>query len=213
MNNQYNNILISQMCEPLTEELNLELLPQVVAGNVAAREQMITGNMALVLRKVEAFIHCFPTIVYLRDDLISAGFMGLTKAVNAVAARVKIENVFNYILTAIDHELGKLIDVEHTIRIPGKSRRAAKASDKPLIPPTCVNILPERFVHGKYETELEFRDLLDSCCCNEDERTFLRMREEGYTPAEIAEVVGKSIGYIYYRSKRLAARIDEALRK
>jgi len=213
MNNQYNNILISQMCEPLTEELNLELLPQVMVGNAAAREQMITGNMALVLRKVEAFIRCFPTVVYLRDDLISAGFMGLTKAVNAIAARVKIENVFNYILTAIDHELGKLINIEYTIRIPGKSRRAAKASGKRLVPPACVNILPERFARGKYETELEFRDLLDSCCCNEDERIFLRMREEGYTYAEIANVVGKSIGYIYDKSKRLAARIDEALRE
>ena len=47
---------------------------------------MIVGNMSLAISKAESFIRCFPEVAHLRDDLISAAFIGLTKAVNKIAA-------------------------------------------------------------------------------------------------------------------------------
>ena len=42
--------------------------------------------MPLAVAKVESLIRCFPGIAHLRDDLTSAAFIGLVKAVNKMAA-------------------------------------------------------------------------------------------------------------------------------
>ena len=54
------------------------------------------------------------------------------------------------------------------------------------------NVIPERFEVPSYEKELEMRDLIDSCCTCEEERTFVAMREAGHTLAEIAVAIDKS---------------------
>ena len=73
------------MSEPLDAEKNAALYQRVAAGDAAAREEMIVGNMPLAVAKVESFIRCFPEVAHLRDDLTSAAFIGLVKAVNKMA--------------------------------------------------------------------------------------------------------------------------------
>ena len=46
---------------------------------------MIEGNMAAIVFHVDNYLHYFPQYSFLRDDLTSAGFMGLVKAVNSMA--------------------------------------------------------------------------------------------------------------------------------
>ena len=60
MSNQYNHLLVSQMNEPLDAEKNAELYRRVAAGDAAAREEMIVGNMPLAIANVEKFIHRVP---------------------------------------------------------------------------------------------------------------------------------------------------------
>ena len=56
---------------------NNELYPAVVAGDAAAREAMILNNLGLVATKANALICQVPGVAYLRDDLVSAGNIGL----------------------------------------------------------------------------------------------------------------------------------------
>ena len=211
MNNQYNALLVSQMTEPLTLERNAALYPLVQAGDVEAREAMITGNMPLVIAKVESFIRAFPNVKHLRDDLTSAGFLGLTGAVNALAAGLQANNPTFYLAKSIVTEIGKALEDETPIRVPYTSRRRAQEADEPLVPPIVQNVIPERFEVPSYEKELEMRDLIESCCTCNEERTFVAMREAGHTLVEIAAAIGKSRMFTQRIGKQLEARVQQKL--
>ena len=215
MSNQYNDLLISQMSEPLDAERNLALFRRVVAGDSAAREEMIVGNMPLAVAKVESFIRCFPGAAHLRDDLTSAAFIGLTKAVNQMAEGTALKYEGNWNPTDcigawINRELGELIEIEGIVP-PHTSKFRARAQGEELTVPTVVNVIPERFQVPSYQEELETRDLIESCCTCDEERTFVAMREAGYTLDEIAAAVGMSRTTMYRMARELEARVQRKL--
>ena len=215
MSNQYNDLLISQMSEPLDAERNLALFGRVVAGDSAAREEMIVGNMPLAVAKVESFIRCFPGAAHLRDDLTSAAFIGLTKAVNQMAEGTALKYEGNWNPTDcigawINRELGELIEIEGIVP-PHTSKFRARAQGEELTVPTVVNVIPERFQVPSYQEELETRDLIESCCTCDEERTFVAMREAGYTLDEIAAAVGMSRTTMYRMARELEARVQRKL--
>ena len=165
MSNQYNDALIADMHratngEALDAEKNAALFARVVAGDAAAREEMIVGNMPLAVAKVESFIRCFPEIAHLRDDLTSAAFTGLVKAVNQMAQGCRIKQPANWnptdcMGTWINRELGRLTEGETCIRVPHTSKDRARTEGEELMPPVVVNVIPERFEVPSYEKELE----------------------------------------------------------
>jgi len=215
VSNQYNDLLISQMSEPLDAERNLALFRRVVTGDSAAREEMIVGNMPLAVAKVESFIRCFPGAAHLRDDLTSAAFIGLTKAVNQMAEGTALKYEGNWNPTDcigawINRELGELIEIEGIVP-PHTSKFRARAQGEELTVPTVVNVIPERFQVPSYQEELETRDLIESCCTCDEERTFVAMREAGYTLDEIAAAVGMSRTTMYRMARELEARVQRKL--
>ena len=217
MSKQYNDLLVSQMSEPLDAEKNAELYLKVAAGDSKAREEMIAGNMPLAIRNVERFIRLFPQVAHLRDDLTSAAFLGLVKAVNGMARGCKIKDVKKwdaacYMGTWINRELGRLIEDETPIRVPHTSKDRANAQGQELPLPVVQYEIPERFEVPSYETELEMRDLIESCCACEKERTFVAMKEAGHTFAEIAEALGMPQPCSAYRlGKAIEARVMRKL--
>ena len=52
------------------------------------------------------------------------------------------------------------------------------------------------------------RDLLESCCESDDDRTILRMREEGYSDREIAGTIGLKHTTTYLMRKELEKRFN-----
>ena len=219
MSNQYNNELVAEMArlgKPFCSEDNSRLYPLVAAGDSAARQQMIEGNMSLAVAKVESFIRCFPNVAHLRDDLTSAAFIGLTKAVNKMAegTDVKYEGNWNptdFIGTWINCELGEAVEAENPVRLPRRSRCRARANGQELKAPIVQNDIPDRFEVPSYEKELEMRDLVDSCCICDEERTFVAMREAGHTLVEIAAAIGKSRMFTQRMCKHLDAKVHRKL--
>jgi hypothetical protein len=200
------------MTEPLTMEKNAALYPRVQAGDAVAREEMITGNMPLVIAKVESLIRSFPNVEYLRDDLTSAGLLGLTSAVNAIADGFQAKNPTFYLAKAIVTEIGKALEDETPIRIPYTSRRRAETTDTPLVPPVVQNIIPERFEAPSYEKELEMRDVIDACCVRKEERTFVAMKEAGHTLTEIAAAMNMPLTSTHRLAKRLEAHVQRKIK-
>jgi len=191
------------MATHLTSQENASLLTQTMSGDTVARDTMITGNMALVLFKVDAFIDGRPALEYLRDDLTSVGFVGLVRAINAVADGARVENLYNYVLTAIAHELQGLVDLEHSIPVPRSTRRAARARGIILSPPVCVNTLSAQLL-SVADSDYEMRDLLDAGCESHEDREVIRMREEGYTYSDIAAQIQVSRPTVHRMLRRLA---------
>ena len=219
MSNQYNHELVTEMarlCKPFGSEDNDRLYPLVAAGDPDARQQMIEGNMSLAVVKVEGFIRCFPEIAHLRDDLTSAAFIGLVKAVNKMAAgrgpRKKDSSApADFIGMWINRELGRLIEDETPIHVPHESDRLAKQKDEPIDPPVVCNVIPERFGVPSYEEEMETRDLIQSCCTCDEERTFVAMREAEHTLNKIAAAIGMSRTTMYRMARELGARVQRKL--
>ncbi len=223
MSRQYNNALMADLHgatnnETLDAERNLALFERLKAGDAAAREEMIVGNIPLAVAKVEGFIRCFPDTSYLRDDLTSAAMVGLTKAVNKMAAgkgpRKRAPSApVDFIGMWINRELGRLVEDETTIRVPHTSKARARSEGQGVTPPTIVNDVPERWAVFSYQKDLEIRDLIEACCTTEVERRFVAMRRARHTLAAIADALGVPTHTISNLQRRLKGRIRKRLEK
>ena len=216
----YDHGLTNKITLSSDHERNERLYPRVMAGDEKAREEMIEGNMPLVVLRVNSFVQRNPQLAHLRDDLHSAGFTGLVQAVNKMAESSDIANPNSYISVAISREIAKLAEKE-AVHI-GIELMELPANDPPADADSadCVREashgVPESIVDGNQSatTELiELRDLLQSCCESEEERTLLRMREEGHSDRDIAEVIGQTLWATHTLRKRLEERFNQKCRE
>lgn len=208
MNKQYNSDLVSEMArlgKPFCDEDNTRLYPLVAAGDADARREMIEGNMSLVVAKVDKFLAELPHLVHLRDDLTSAGFIGLVEAISNMQRR-KVRNPTSYVSIAINRSFRQLLKSESPIHVPPESRRLAKAEGKEIEVPTVSNKAhdPCRLPLAPQVQEVEARNLLDSCCKDRMERRILRLRERGGTCKQIGERVGRH----YVAVNRILNRVE-----
>jgi len=217
MSRQYNNALMADLHgatnnETLDAERNLALFERLKAGDAAAREEMIVGNIPLAVAKVDGFIRCFPDTSYLRDDLTSAAMVGLTKAVNKMAAgkgprRLSPSSPVDFMGMWINRELRRLEEDETPIRVPHESQRLARQTEEPIVAPAVSHMTPERFETPTHQKQLEDRDLMESCCACDDERTWLAMRLAGHTNAAIARAIDRPDESTRRLGKRVESRI------
>ncbi len=221
MSNQYNDMLMADIQrvtkgETLDKKKNLALFQRVAAGDATAREEMIAGNMPLAISNVESFVASFPGIEYLRDDLTSAAFVGLTKAVNKMAAGKGPRSTapsapVEFMGMWINRELRQVIESASLVQQPPRSRYRARAQGAEVVPPTVENVVPERFEVPSYQKQLEDRDLIESCCTCDEERIIVAMQMSGYTLMEIASAINKTRMTAQRMQKKLYARIRHKL--
>ena len=219
MSKQYNSQLVTDMarlCKPFCSDDNNRLYPLIAAGDADARQEMIEGNMSLAVAKVESFIRCYPNTAHLRDDLTSAAFIGLTKAVNQMVAGCQIKKPNSWTPTDcigawINRELIELVEFDATIRLPPRSKFRAQAEGQELKAPFVQHDIPERFEIPSYQKQLEDRDLLESCCTCDEERTLLALLLAGHSNADIGKAINKSEESARQLRKRLETRIRRKL--
>jgi len=216
VSNRYNGELIADLYgldEPLDMAGNRDLFPLVASGDETARRRMIEGNLTLVIAQVDSFLGNVPHLDFLRDDLTSAGFLGLVKAVNTIA-RGKVHRndgfIVGYLMVWIGREIEVAISREAAIYVPLKSQHAARAKGKEIEVPAVTHEIPEtRRINQNNTEEVDARDLLDSCCTCEEDRIIAAMRAEKHTYAAIATAIGKTFTSGYMMAKALEARIQE----
>ena len=73
---------IEDRSEPFATKENDAAYQRLVSGDESARNELIEGNMALVIHRVDAYLHRAPQMAYYRDDMISAGIVGLCEVVD-----------------------------------------------------------------------------------------------------------------------------------
>jgi DNA-directed RNA polymerase specialized sigma24 family protein len=213
----YDCDLTSKIPKALDREQNERLYARVMAGDDKAREEMIEGNMPLVIAKVDAYVGCYPQAAYLRDDLHSAGFLALVKAVNTMAEHDQPSNVnpTGYISVAITHEITRATEKESAMgltNVPESEEGPVSNRDVPEVGhdiPDSTTDVNESAVQGLFE----LRDMLESCCESDKERTLVRMREEGYSDREIAETLGLPHITTFRLRKELEERFNQKCRE
>lgn len=129
---------------PLTDEENEALYHRIRTGDTAAISEMIERNMPGVISRVGEFLRLYPRFSYLRDDLVSEGFMALTKTVNRFTVIEAEKHPSGRIVFEIDRALGSYSDTEVGSGMMSERsvRRHRKHQDIPGRLPFDVNSPP-----------------------------------------------------------------------
>ena len=181
--------------EPFTMEQNDEVYKRLVKGDKKARDEMIEGNVALVVYRVEAYLRSAPQMTYYRDDMISAGLLGLCGAVDRMRKKGPVKNPkpTGCIAKAIDRHVSHAVDESNTIVVPNRVQQLARAEGEPITPP---RIVPDKALIGLSESSsrdrketLELTEDVLACCRNDVERRVVSMRVDGHTDAEIEKAL------------------------
>ena len=173
---KYNHELVNDMkrvCKKHAKEDNDALYPLVAAGDEDARAAMITNNMPLVIKIVDDYLGLHPDFEYLRDDLTSAGFFGLSEGVeDTLNPRFQSLDVTSYLSKAIRHKMFR--SAKHS---PYESSDVDLS--KRTLSTRCDSI--ER---------IEAQEVIESICESTLDKQLLALRREGYTFKEMSIITG-----------------------
>ncbi len=201
--------------EPLSMENNDALYLRLIAGDEKAGDEMIEGNLALVVYRVDAYLRAAPQMAYYRDDLISAGLHGLCQVVERMKKKTPGANPkpTGWITKAIDLGISNHADEANTITVPRRTQTRARKAGTPIRPPrtvsdkALVSQIDSSFHEEIAATELQEEIL--ACCQTEPERRIVTMRVEGYTDAEIGKALNCSAHCISSKRAKIQARFIE----
>lgn len=193
-------------------ETNAAIYARLKSGDANARDELIENNIAFVHSKANLFLRERPYLLYLRDDLVSEGLIELTNAVDTMQANGVSDatNPTAYIGVALRAAFSRCADNEQSLA-PDRSQRRARQNGTMLDAPRHVPMPEQRMPDdadgesidsGKtqmsrtepaapdYTAVFELREVIESCCETANEKTIIRLREEGYTDREIGDAVG-----------------------
>ena len=205
----FNHPFVADYKEVDYGEEAVELAEQVRLGNKEARERMILGYTKLAMHKVDSWLAVFPTLAYLSDDMVSEGFLAITRAVNKIAEGDLPEknNPTGYISVAIHNGLSNFVMGEATIRVPRSVESDQRASVSARV---FVGLESEMGASMVHERLFEIKDVLDSICQTEYDTTIMELRSHGYTDAEVAEQLELPPTTVYMLRRELYERFLEA---
>ena len=121
---QYNKVEISGVntskLKLLTEDEKTELLKKTRAGDKAAREELIEGNLRLVLSVIQKFMNRGAQ----PDDLFQVGVVGLIKAIDNFDLSLDVR-FSTYAVPMISGELRRYLRDNNSIRVSRSTRDLA----------------------------------------------------------------------------------------
>ena len=201
--------------EPFTTAENDAVYQRLVSGDESARNELIEGNMALVIHRVDAYLHRAPQMAYYRDDMISAGIVGLCEVVDRMQKKgpVTSPKPTGWITKGIDCCISRLADESNTIVVPKMTQARARSEGKPIRPPRTVS---DKALVYRDDSEIsgnaaatELQEEILACCEDDTDRQIVRMRSDGHTDAEIAASLGLSAMTISRRRRVVFERFNK----
>ena len=200
---------------PLSAEEEAAAIQRIEAGDPAAREQLITHNLRLVVYIARKFESSGVGI----EDLISIGTIGLIKAINTFCPSRNIK-LATYSSRCIENEILMYLR-------KNSQTRSEMSIDEPLNVDWDGNELllsdilgsdPD-LVNRDIEQEAE-RDLLLECVARLSEREQLIMQlrfgingQQEHTQKEVADLLGISQSYISRLEKKIIKRLKKDIER
>lgn len=121
---QYNKVEISGVntakLKVLSEDKKIELLKKMKNGDKSAREELIQGNLRLVLSVIQKFM----TRGAPADDLFQVGVVGLIKAIDNFDVSLDVK-FSTYAVPMISGELRRFLRDDNAIRVSRSTRDLA----------------------------------------------------------------------------------------
>ena len=156
---------------PSCRKENRSLFDSIIAGNKAA-QRLVEGNMGYVVTKVECFLDEHPDFRYFKDDLISEGFLVLTRIADTL--KEVAEDEFapqGLISTALQYAFVRMTEKEREVPLSDVIADNLGYDDTPA-------------------TDMKL-DIF-ACCQNITETRIVQLRCEGLMDSHIATLLGMS---------------------
>lgn len=198
---------------PLTPEEEKQLLARMMAGDAAARDELITHNLRLVVYLAKKY----ESSGVPQEDMISIGTIGLIKAVNTFTPERNIK-LATYASRCIGNEILMYLR-------KSSNRRQDASIDEPLNTDSDGNELllmdvltsDQAQVGEELERNVERSALLAAVqALNPRERQIMELRfglRDGveHTQKEVADSIGISQSYISRLEKRIIKRLRQQI--
>jgi len=177
---------------------NNTTLTKVANGDEIARQEIIRNNMVFVIYQVDTYIKSLPNITYLRDDLTSAGFLGVCKAIANVVRGADVIHVASYLNYWIRREILLILREESPHLTPDEEGPCIANADMEQISKDDANY-----------SLVDLRDMIYACCETETDRTLVGLREsQGLNCTEIAQHLNMPKRTAYYKLRGIEERFD-----
>jgi DNA-directed RNA polymerase specialized sigma24 family protein len=169
-----------------TAKENEDLFRQITTGK-KARQRFAEGNMAYVVTKVNSFINEHPELEYLREELISEGYLTLVQLANQLEE--VNDNDFHpqaLMWRALQNRFTDMV-------------RAEKGE---------VELCEDLTVTGRHDAVDLQVDILH-LCRDDTDRQIVKLRLQGYTDQEIADLLNLGRVTVTTRRSKLFKRYRE----
>ncbi len=103
---------INHTTKPPTDAENTAMYQRIKSGDASAIPEMIERNMPGVMSRVGTFLQAFPRFSHLQEDLVSEGFLALTKTVQDFVNVTVEKHPSGRVVFEIDRALGNYVDSE-----------------------------------------------------------------------------------------------------
>jgi RNA polymerase sigma factor (sigma-70 family) len=175
------------------------------------RETLIETHIELVHSVVRGYLRKHPNLGYLKDDLLSAGQIGLVEAVDLIETS-KPENIKGFLTIAIRRAVKDAVVNEDSIKVPMRTRSRLRKQGKEG---RVVNRVHQMDMIARNDPSLELVDVMDAinaACKTQFEREVVKLRYEGNTMDEIARLyecaeshICRTLQAIYKRYKEITS--------
>jgi len=174
------------------------------------RDTLIEQHIDLVHSVVRGYLRQHPTLGYLKDDLLSAGQIGLCEAVDLIET-TNPNNVKGFLTIAIRRAVKEAVINEDSIKVPTRTRSRMRSQGKEIEVVNRVNQLDMIARNDPGLEMVEVMDAIDAACQSEFDKQVVKMRIEGYTEEEIGDKLGCDKSTVCRALKTIYKRYKEVI--
>lgn len=191
------------------EEQRLRILTQRLrSGQETAeeRQEIAKGHIRLAIQIAGRYVSVAPTK---SDDLVSCGLFGIAYAINKAQEKLVDDEITPWIVACIHRFCHRFLTTDQIVRVPPTTYADWKKRGMPLPEKISTHLLDENKIPGCNSGHLyDIKEMLELSAKDEEDRTIIRMRSEGYRDREIAERLKMSVSYICAKRSKIEQRFD-----
>lgn len=183
---------------PLLPSEVLILKSKVIAGDTAAREELIMTHMRVAFSIAGKYAKHGAS----SDDMTSAALEGVVSAVDKIAEGVlEHDNVTGYICSYVHRYCTNFIDHNSVVYVPRSQKNKPIVQSLPDVPDSeCFDMVV-------------FDDLIEKITKSELDAKVIEFRRQGYTNQETADKIGVSCATVIRTRQSLLKRYRSLTRE
>lgn len=175
---------------PNEEELK-DIVDRVSAGDNSAKDQLIQHFLLIAKRSSGMILTVYPGGISEIEDIVSEAILIVVEIVERIRKGTLIysEKLLNYVAVLVIQGVNEMLFESRVIPVPRTTqRRNWRQGKEPLINFSMEEM--DTIPSSTGDTDFEGREALNAVICSPVERQIVKLREEGYNDAEIADVLG-----------------------